>query len=132
LDNGCCSTDHSGHETVPPHKTQLPPELLATLRLDTLEHTRESFLSARENEKRIDLLYSANFVDGSEVLICILLEHKSDINRRIALLLLAYVLEIYEWRRRNHQPLRDVFLSHVRTGSPNSLMTACPSRGTTV
>jgi predicted transposase YdaD len=89
---------------INPHD-HFPPELLTNLRLDTLQHTRESFLSASENEKRIDLLYSANFVDGSEVLIYFLLEHKSDIDRRIALQLLEYVLKIHEWRRRNNQPL---------------------------
>jgi predicted transposase YdaD len=86
-------------------RTQLPPELLTKLRLDTLQHTRETFLSSGENEKRIDLLYSANFVDGTEVLIYFLLEHKSYVDRRIALQLLEYVLKIHEWRRRNNQPL---------------------------
>ncbi|MGV2335655.1 MAG UNVERIFIED_CONTAM: Rpn family recombination-promoting nuclease/putative transposase [Planctomycetaceae bacterium] len=86
-------------------RTQLPPELLAKLRLDTLQHTRETFLSSGENEKRIDLLYSANFVDGTEVLIYFLLEHKSYVDRRIALQLLEYVLKIHDWRRRNNQPL---------------------------
>ncbi|MGV2337075.1 MAG UNVERIFIED_CONTAM: Rpn family recombination-promoting nuclease/putative transposase [Planctomycetaceae bacterium] len=86
-------------------RTQLPPELLTKLRLDTLQHTRETFLSSGENEKRIDLLYSANFVDGTEVLIYFLLEHKSYVDRRIALQLLEYVLKIHDWRRRNNQPL---------------------------
>ena len=98
MDTGLCCTDHSGDESI-------PPELLAKLRLDTLQHTRETFLSSGENEKRIDLLYSANFVDGTEVLIYFLLEHKSYVDRRIALQLLEYVLKIHDCRRRNNQPL---------------------------
>ena len=33
-----------------------------------------------------------------------LLEHKSEIDRHIALHLLSYVLKILEWRRRNKKP----------------------------
>jgi predicted transposase YdaD len=80
------------------------PELLAGIRLDTLQPAKETFLSADEHEKRLDLLYSARFVDGKEVLIYLLLEHKSEIDRHIALQLLSYVLKIQEWRRRNQQP----------------------------
>jgi predicted transposase YdaD len=113
-------------------RTQLPPELLSNLRLDTLQHTRESFLSASENEKRIDLLYSANFVDGSEVLIYFLLEHKSYIDRRIALQLLEYVLKIHEWRRRNNQPLCVViplviYHGHKPWDEPTSLRHKIPA-----
>jgi predicted transposase YdaD len=85
-------------------KANLPPELLAGIRLDTLQPAKETFLSADEHEKRLDLLYSASFVDGTEVLIYLLLEHKSEIDRHIALQLLSYVLKIQAWRRRNKKP----------------------------
>ena len=86
-------------------KANLSPELLAGIRLDTLQPAKETFLSADEHEKRLDLLYSAQFVDGEEVLIYLLLEHKSEIDRQIALQLLSYVLKILAWRRRNKKPL---------------------------
>ncbi|MEY2726639.1 MAG: hypothetical protein RLZZ458_2506 [Planctomycetota bacterium] len=86
-------------------KANLSPELLAGIRLDTLQPAKETFLSADEHEKRLDLLYSARFVDGEEVLIYLLLEHKSEIDRQIALQLLSYVLKILAWRRRNKKPL---------------------------
>jgi predicted transposase/invertase (TIGR01784 family) len=85
-------------------KAKLPEDLLAGLRLESLAPTKETFLAASEQEKRLDLLYSARFLDGTEVLIYLLLEHKSYIDRHIALQLLEYVLKIQGWRRRNKQP----------------------------
>jgi len=85
-------------------KAKLRPELLKRLLLDTLQPAKETFLSADEHEKRLDLLYSARFLDGTEALIYLLLEHKSEIDRYIAQQLLSYVLRILDWRRRNKQP----------------------------
>jgi predicted transposase/invertase (TIGR01784 family) len=85
-------------------EARLPQHLLAELRLESLQPTKETFLSASEHEKRLDLLYTARFLDDTEVLIYFLLEHKSYIDRRIALQLLKYVLKIQEWRRRNKLP----------------------------
>ena len=97
-------------------KSKLPPELLANLLLDTLEHTKETFLSSSDHEKRLDLLYSARFVDGTEVLIYFLLEHKSDIDRHIALQLLEYVLKIHDWRRRSNLPILSPKLRNWKLG----------------
>ena len=84
-------------------KAKLPQDVLAGLRLESLAPTKETFLGGSEHEKRLDLLYSARFLDGTEVLIYLLLEHKSYIDRHIALQLLEYVLKIQGWRRRNKQ-----------------------------
>jgi len=84
-------------------KIHLPSQILHNLRLETLEPAQETFLGANEHEKRLDLLYSARFLDGTAVLIYLLLEHKSYIDRQIALQLLGYVLKIQEWLRRNNQ-----------------------------
>ncbi|MFM7057213.1 MAG: Rpn family recombination-promoting nuclease/putative transposase, partial [Planctomycetota bacterium] len=85
-------------------KTWLPAPILTDLRLETLEPCRETFLGAHEHEKRVDLLYTARFHDDTPVLVYLLLEHKSYIDRQIALQLLGYVLKIQEWRKRNGLP----------------------------
>ncbi|MFM8477756.1 MAG: Rpn family recombination-promoting nuclease/putative transposase [Planctomycetaceae bacterium] len=85
-------------------KSYLPAKIFRSLRLQTLEPARETFLSPGEHEKRLDLLYTARYHDGTPVLIYLLLEHKSYIDRHIALQLLGYVLRILEWRKRNGQP----------------------------
>jgi hypothetical protein len=61
-------------------KAKLERQLLKKIRLDTLQPAKETFLSADEHEKRLDLLYSARFLDGAELLIYLLLEHKSEID----------------------------------------------------
>ena len=86
-------------------KRRLPPTILAEIDLETLAATKETFLAADEHENRLDLLYSALLQNGAEVLIYVLFEHKSRVDRWIALQLLRYVLRIQQWRQRNNQPL---------------------------
>ena len=83
----------------------LPAALLTEIDLQSLRPTKETFLSADEGENRLDLLYTARLRGGDEVLIYLLFEHKSSIDRQIALQLLRYVLRILDWRNRNRQPL---------------------------
>ncbi|MFM7038849.1 MAG: Rpn family recombination-promoting nuclease/putative transposase, partial [Planctomycetaceae bacterium] len=80
---------------------RLPVQVLNRLRLGSLQRAKESFLSADEHEKRLDLLYSAQLDDDTQVLIYLLFEHKSYIDRAIARQLLEYVLKIQRWRQRN-------------------------------
>jgi len=80
---------------------RLPGQVLNRIRLGSLQRAKESFLSADEHEKRLDLLYSAQLDDDTQVLIYLLFEHKSYIDRAIALQLLEYVLKIQRWRQRN-------------------------------
>jgi predicted transposase/invertase (TIGR01784 family) len=82
----------------------LPRPLTHRLRLDQIVREHESFLAPGENENRLDLLYSTQLEDGTPVLVYVLLEHKSWIDRTIALQLLAYVLRIQQWRQRNGLP----------------------------
>lgn len=84
-------------------KSQLPVGLLAQLDLNSIQPAKDTFLGSEEHEKRLDLLYTARLLDGTEVLIYLLLEHKSWVDRRIALQLFGYVLRILEWRDRNGQ-----------------------------
>jgi len=79
--------------------------VLAELNLDTLTATKETFLGADEHENRLDLLYSVQQRSGEELLIYLLLEHKSGVDRWIALQLLRYVVKIQQWRQRNGQSL---------------------------
>ncbi|MFM7038792.1 MAG: Rpn family recombination-promoting nuclease/putative transposase [Planctomycetaceae bacterium] len=80
---------------------RLPAQLLNRIRPGSLQRAKETFLSADEHEKRLDLLYSAQLDDDTQVLIYLLFEHKSYIDRAIALQLLEYVLKIQRWRQRN-------------------------------
>jgi predicted transposase/invertase (TIGR01784 family) len=86
-------------------KSRLSPGVLAALNLDTLTATKETFLGADEHENRLDLLYSVQQRSGEELLIYLLLEHKSGADRWIALQLLRYVVKIQQWRQRNGQSL---------------------------
>jgi len=86
-------------------KSRLSPGVLAELNLDTLTATKETFLGADEHENRLDLLYSVQQRSGEELLIYLLLEHKSGVDRWIALQLLRYVVKIQQWRQRNGQSL---------------------------
>jgi hypothetical protein len=69
-----------------------------------LQPAKETFPDADEHERRLDLLDSARLLHGTEVLISLLVEHNSEIDRHIALQLLTYVLRIQSWRCRNKQP----------------------------
>ena len=79
-------------------RTQLPAGLLARLDLNSIQPAKDTFVGSEEHEKRLDLLYLARLVDGTEVLVYLLLEHKSWVDRRIALQLFGYVLRILEWQ----------------------------------
>lgn len=85
-------------------RSQLPAELAARLDLQSIRPARDTFLSSSDNESRLDLLYTARLLDGTPLLIYLLFEHKSRVDRRIALQLLRYVLRIHEWCDRNGQP----------------------------
>ncbi|MEY3225526.1 MAG: hypothetical protein RLZZ536_145 [Planctomycetota bacterium] len=85
-------------------KLQLPATLYERLDPDSIQPARETFLAADEHENRLDALYTARMRNGTQVWIWMLLEHKSWVDRRIALQLLRYVLRIHEWLDRNGQP----------------------------
>ncbi|MEY3460296.1 MAG: hypothetical protein RL215_3453 [Planctomycetota bacterium] len=83
----------------------LPAELLEGLQLDQLRREKESFVSPADAESMLDVLYSAQSADGTRVAVYILMEHKSWVDREIAMKLLLYVLRVQEWLARNgHLP----------------------------
>ncbi len=85
-------------------KSQLPGTLFKKLDPNSIQSAKETFLAADEYESRLDQLYTARLLDGSTIWIYLLLEHKSWVDRRIALQLLKYVLRIHEWLDRNGRP----------------------------
>ena len=85
-------------------RTFVPAELLEGLQLDKLRREKESFVSPAEAESVLDLLYSAEYDDGTRVAVYILMEHKSWVDREIAVKLLLYVLRVQEWLARNGHP----------------------------
>jgi predicted transposase YdaD len=85
-------------------KSQLPAHLFKKLDPNSIQPAKETFLAADEYENRLDQLYTARMLNGTQVWIYLLLEHKSWVDRRIALQLLKYVLRIHEWLDRNGRP----------------------------
>lgn len=72
----------------------LPAEVVATLRLDTLELVRDAFVDERLKAHYSELLYRLQGRDGCLTHIHVLLEHKSIPERDTAFQLLRYTLRI--------------------------------------
>lgn len=83
----------------------LPPELLAQVDLSSLQREPDTFVDAAHRRNSLDLFYSARFKTGTEVLFYLLLEHKSYRDPYTALQVFRYVLQVFEWLRRNGRPL---------------------------
>ncbi|HRW08387.1 MAG TPA: Rpn family recombination-promoting nuclease/putative transposase, partial [Caldilineaceae bacterium] len=77
-------------------RTQLPPAIVETLALETLELRSGSFLDEELQQYFSDLLFRVRLRTGRDAYVHILLEHKSYIERFVALQLLRYKVEIWE------------------------------------
>ena len=92
-------------------ETQLSPQALATLKLETLRLCTGSFVDADLREKFSDLLFSVELADpaGSdrhdEALVYFLFEHKSQSDPLTVLQLLSYIVRIWEQRIRDGLPV---------------------------
>lgn len=91
-------------------ETQLSPQALATLKLDTLRLCTGSFVDADLREKFSDLLFSVELADEAggrhdEALVYFLFEHKSQSDPLTVLQLLSYIVRIWEQRVRDDLPL---------------------------
>jgi hypothetical protein len=111
-------------------KSQLPAHLFKKLDPNSIQPAKETFLAADEYENRLDQLYTARMLNGTQVWIYLLLEHKSWVDRRIALQLLKYVLRIHEWLDRNGRPPQVVIPLVVYHGEkvwdePTSMIYLC-------
>ena len=92
-------------------ETQLSPQALATLELETLRLCTGSFVDADLREKFSDLLFSVELADPAgggrhdEALVYFLFEHKSQSDPLTVLQLLSYIVRIWEQRVRDSLPL---------------------------
>ncbi len=77
-------------------RTQLPLAIVETLALETLELRPGSFLDEELQQYFSDLLFRVKLQTGREAYVYVLLEHKSYVERFVALQLLRYQVEIWE------------------------------------
>ena len=83
-------------------KERLAPELVARLRLDTVEPAPGDYIDCES-----DVLLRAKTVEGEDVLVYVLIEHKSAPEKWVALQLLRYLSRIYE-RWHTAHPRKDL------------------------
>jgi len=77
-------------------RTQLPPAIVETLALETLELRPGSFLNEELQQYFSDLLFRVSLRTGRDAYVYVLLEHKSYVERFVALQILRYKVEIWE------------------------------------
>lgn len=77
-------------------RTQLPPAIVETLALETLELRPGSFLDEALQQYFSDLLFRVSLRTGRDAYVYVLLEHKSYVERFVALQMLRYKVEIWE------------------------------------
>ena len=83
----------------------LPPHVVATLELSTLQLREGSFVDEDLRESLTDLLFEVALKDGGRVCVGILFEHKSYVDRFTALQLLRYMINIWERQRSDDETL---------------------------
>jgi len=79
----------------------LPVKLVQLLDLNTLELDRESFVDILLSATQSDLVFKVRRKDGKKLLIYILFEHKSFVDRWVLFQLLGYIVRISEQRKRD-------------------------------
>jgi predicted transposase/invertase (TIGR01784 family) len=77
----------------------LPFEIVETLDLTTVNVTQQSFVDQDLQDHHTDLLYQVAAKTGENVLVYVLLEHKSFPEKRVAFQLLRYILRIWEQQK---------------------------------
>ncbi|HWQ34439.1 MAG TPA: Rpn family recombination-promoting nuclease/putative transposase [Blastocatellia bacterium] len=77
----------------------LPKEIVAELRLHTLEEVKDSFISDELHEYFSDLIWRVKRSTGAEAYVYLLLEHKSVPEKWTALQLLGYAVKLWEQAR---------------------------------
>jgi predicted transposase/invertase (TIGR01784 family) len=86
----------------------LPPKIVEIMDLDQLEDTQESFINEDLQESRTDKHYKIPLLNGKEVYMYLLFEHKSYLDLNIYTQLLRYLSEIYQWQRNTNGKYRPV------------------------
>ncbi|MBI5849447.1 MAG: Rpn family recombination-promoting nuclease/putative transposase, partial [Planctomycetes bacterium] len=79
----------------------LPPDIAGAIEWNTLRLVPGTFLDEAAREQQVDLLFSVR-IGGRTVLLYVLLEHKSSVDRWAALQLIGYVVQIWRRWRREH------------------------------
>jgi len=93
----------SNHEMVRQLLTSfVDEEWIHELEFESLVRIDKSFVSDRFEERESDIIYKVNF-KGNEVYIFILLEFQSTVDKFMALRMLRYITELYEYLVRNHK-----------------------------
>ena len=95
-------------------ETQLPPDVLAEINLETLRVETGAFVDSALREKQSDLLYSVELAKGlrdktnsapDRALLYLLVEHKSEPDPKTVLQLLSYIIRLWEQRFRDGEKL---------------------------
>lgn len=87
-------------------KGSLPDEIVMKLNLGTLERDAESFVDDELREHFADIVYACQYGKQKKLEIAFLFEHKTQQPQYIYLQLLRYMLNVWEQRRKNGEPLR--------------------------
>jgi predicted transposase YdaD len=80
----------------------LPPEVVARVDWSSLRREPGSVVDPELRESQSDLLFSARLRSGQPLLLYLLLEHQSSVDRWMALRMLRYVVRQLEHWRRGH------------------------------
>jgi len=83
----------------------LPADVVGALDLTTLKLRDSSFVDETLRESLTDLLFEVALQDGGLVLVGVLFEHKSFVDKYVALQLMRYMVNIWDQQRRNNEPL---------------------------
>ncbi len=75
---------------------------LSMIEYNSLERIDKSFISDEFAERESDIIFRAQF-SGRDIYIFILLEFQSTVDRFMALRMLRYILELYEYLVKNHR-----------------------------
>ncbi|KFE62931.1 Rpn family recombination-promoting nuclease/putative transposase [Hyalangium minutum] len=80
----------------------LPPEVVSRVDWTSLRREPVSVVDPELRESQSDLLFSAQLQDGQPLLLYLLLEHQSSVDRWMALRMLRYVVRHLEHWRKEH------------------------------
>jgi hypothetical protein len=104
----------------------LPPEVVAQVDWDSLRREVGSVVDAELRERQSDLLFSARLRGGQPLLLYLLLEHQSSVDKWMAFRMLRYVMrQLERWRQQHPQSeLLPVILPVVMYHGPEGQWTA--------
>jgi predicted transposase/invertase (TIGR01784 family) len=83
-------------------RVALPPPVVSAVDWATLRRESSSVVDPELRETESDLLFTARLLDGRPLLLYVLLEHQSSVDRWMALRMLRYVVRLLERWRKEH------------------------------